>query len=157
MRSWLQHFSACIAFAAAPPALSADLLLKRSEGGGFVIERSIAAGAKSAHGLATVSELIPLLKEDAAAPEKIDFAAGRKLDGVFTIVVGREDGTLGRYEAATDVIIFTAPDSLATSGALTTFSGAVVFTLKIDNAEAVSSVQRLETGAVSLSLTRKSL
>ena len=157
MRLQFHCFSACFAFAAAQPALAADFALKPAREGGFVIERRIAAGEKSAYGLATVAELIPLLTDEAAAPEKIDFAAGKKLDGVFTVTVGRDDGTLGRYDGASDVIIFTAPDSVATAGGVTTFAGAVDFALKIDNAGTAAAVQRFETGAITLSFTRKSL
>jgi hypothetical protein len=153
----LQLFASTLCLAAAQPALADGLALKPVEEGGYVIERSIAAGKKSAHGLATVAELIPLLNEEAAAPEKIDFAAVKKLDGVYKVTVGREDGTLGRYDDASDVIIFSAPDSMATTGGVTTFSGAVVFALKIDNAGTAAAVQRFETGAITLSLTRKSL
>lgn len=153
----IQHYFLSVCVAAAQPALAADFALKPSKGGGYVIERSVAAGEKSAHGLATVADLVPLLKEGEAAAEKVDFAAGKKLEGAFTITVGRDDGTLGRYKGASDVIIFTAPDSLATAGDLTTFSGAVVFALKIDNAGSASAVQRFETGAITLLQTRKSL
>lgn len=157
MRLQFNCLSACFALAVAPPVLAADFLLKPATGGGYVIERSAAAGEKSAHGLATVADLIPLLRVSAAVPEKIDFAAGRKLDGAFTITVAREDGTLGRYEGASEVIIFTTPETVATAGDLTTFSGAVVFALKIDNSGSAASVQRFEAGAISLAPARKSL
>lgn len=138
-------------------ALAGDFALKRAEGGGFLVEPSAAATKQSAHGLASIADLVPLLTESAAAPEKVDFDAGKKLDGVFTITVGREDGTLGRYEGASDVIMFAAPQSTATRGDLTTFAGVVVFALKIDNTGAAPAVQRFEQGDIAMTRTRKSL
>lgn len=133
-------------------------LLKPIEGGGFAIERVLDSDSqKSVHGIATVAEIVTLLKDEAAAPEKIDFAAGQKLEGVFTVLVGRDDGTLGKFERASDVVIFAAPSSMTTVGDVTTLSGAVVFALKIDNANAASPVQRFETGAITLTRARKSL
>ena len=157
MRARFHRLSLWIAIAVTQPALGADFTLTPAKEGGFFIERNIAAAEKSARGLATVAELIPLLKEDAATPENVAFSAGKKLEGVFTVLVGREDGALGRYEGASEVIIFPAPDSMTTAGDLTTFSGAVVFALKVDKAGKASAVQRLETGAITLSQTRKSL
>lgn len=146
-----------IAFGAEAPAMAGEFSLKRVEGGGFIVEPSAAATKKSGHGLASIADLVPLLTESAAAPEKVDFDAGKKLDGVFTITVGRADGTLGRYEGASDVIMFAAPQSTATSGELTTFSGVVVFALKIDNKGTDHAVQRFESGEIALTRTRKSL
>jgi hypothetical protein len=157
MRFQISCISACFAVAAPLPVFASDFLLKPSTGGGYVIERSAAEEKKSAHGLATVADLISLLRVSAAAPQKIDFAAGKKLEGAFTITVGREDGTLGRYEGASEVIIFTVPDTVETAGDLTTFAGAVVFTLKIDNSGTAAAVQRFETGAISLAPAGKSL
>lgn len=145
------------AFGADASALAGEFALKRVDGGGFVVERSAVAQQTSAHGLASIVDLVPLLKDGAAAPEKVDFDAGKKIDGVFTITVGREDGTLARYEGASDVIMFAAPQSAATSGDLTTFSGVVVFALKIDNTGAASPVQRIDSGEIALTRTQKSL
>ncbi len=150
--------SASFAMSAALAAGAQDFALKPVEGGGYAIERTgAAAGKKAAHGLATVSDLIPLLMDEAAAPEKVDFTAGKKLDGVYTVIVGRDDGTLGKYEGASDVVIFAAPSSLSTSGELMTLAGAVVFALRIDNAGAPAAAQRFETGAITLTRTGKSL
>ncbi len=157
MRPKFRPLCLCFVLAVGQPALAADFALRKSEGGGFVIERNGLATKQSAHGLATIAELIPLLKQDGATPEKIDFAAGKKLEGTYTVIVGRDDGTLGRYEGAVDVIMFSAPETMTIAGDLTTYSGAVVFALKIDNAGSAAAVQRFETGAISLALTRKSL
>lgn len=135
-----------------------DFTLKPVVGGGYSIERKGLPGApKTAHGLATIADLVPLLADDAAAPEKIDFTAGRKLDGDFTVIVGRDDGTLGKYEGASDVVIFAARSTLSEVGDVTTLSGAVVFALKVDNSAAPAAVQRFESGAITLTRARKSL
>jgi hypothetical protein len=154
---FLLPFMSALACALAAPAFAAEFALVQDEAGGFVIERSGGAAQKSARGLATIADLVPLLLKDAAAPEKVDFSAGKKLEGTFSIVVEREDGSLGRYKEASDVIIFAAPTSIATSGDITTFAGAVVFALKIDNEGAAAAVQRFETGAISLTTRKKSL
>jgi hypothetical protein len=131
-------------------------VLKPVAGGGFAIERASPEAKKFAHGLASMAELVSLLRYEAKAPEKIDFTAGKKLDGVFTVLVGRDDGTLGKFDRASDVVIFAAPESISTTGDVTTLWGAVVFALKIDNA-GVAPVQRFETGAITLTQARKSL
>jgi hypothetical protein len=148
---------ASFATGAAAADRSGEFLLKPVTGGGYAIERRAPAGVGAAHGLATIADLVPLLHDEAASAAKIDFTAGQKLDGVFTVLVGRDDGTLGKYEGASDVVIFATPSSLTTSGDLTTLAGAVVFALKIDNAGAASAVQRFETGAITLSRVKKSL
>lgn len=150
--------AASIGATAAAAGEARGFLLKPVNGGGYAIERNSGPDApQTAHGIATIADLIPLLERDAGAPEKIDFTAGEKLEGVFTVMVGREDGTLGKYEGANDVIVFAAPASRSTRGDLTTLSGAVVFSLKIDNAGAPVAVQRLETGTITLTRARKSL
>lgn len=150
--------AASLVASAATAERASSFSLKPLEGGGYAIERGKAPEAlKSAHGLATVADLIPLLTDEAATAEKVDFTAGKKLDGVFTVLVGREDGTLGKFENASDVVIFAAPASLTISGELTTLAGAVVFALKIDNASAPAAVQRFEAGAITLTRSRKSL
>lgn len=153
---------ALAALSAGADAAAADepsgFALKPVEGGGYAIEpNQSAVAAGPPHGLATVVDLIALLKSEAAAPEKVDFTAGKKLDGVYTLIVGRDDGTLGKYERVSDVVIFAAPTSLTVTGDLMTLSGAVVFAMKIDNPGAPSAVQRLETGAITLKRARKSL
>jgi hypothetical protein len=80
-----------------------------------------------------------------------------KLDGAFTITVARADGTLGKYEDATDVFIFARRDTLQTVQDVTTLDGAVVFALKIDNAPAGVPEQRLEQGAITLTPDEKSI
>ncbi len=135
-------------------------LLKPVEGGGFVVERTapaVKAPAVKAHGLATISDLATLLRDQAGAPEKIDFSNGSKIDGVYTVMVGRADGTLGKYERATEVIVFAEPQSITATGDVTSLSGAIVFALKIDNSGASAAIQRFESGDITLTRTRKSL
>lgn len=135
-----------------------DYALRPVAGGGYAIERKAAPDSvKKALGLASIAELAPLLAADAAAPEKVDFTAGKKLDGVFTVLVGRDDGTLGKYEGASDVVIFAAQSTLSEVGDVTTLSGAVVFAIKIDNAGAPAAVQRFEAGTIALTRASKSL
>ncbi len=132
--------------------------LKPVEGGGFIIEqREPQAKQKAAIGLAAVADLAGLLTDASAPSTKVDFTAGKKLEGVYTVLIGRDDGTLGKFENASDVVIFAAPSSMTTTGDLTTLSGAVVFALKIDNAGGPAAVQRFESGAITLTRTRKSL
>jgi hypothetical protein len=161
MRAQFLAFGIGVALLGASPAAAGaagDYLLKPVEGGGYLIERSAApAAAKTTRGLATVADLVSLLDGDAAAPENIDFTAGKKMEGVYTVLVGRSDGSLGKYERARDVIIFAAPSSLTTRGDLTTLTGAVVFALKVDNSGAPGAVQRFETGVISLTRARGSL
>lgn len=146
---------ALAAFTAAPLAAAekpAPLRLVPAEGGGYAIEATGAAPVE-ATGIADAAALAPLLAAT-DGPDKVDYANGRKVDGVFTVTVGREDGTLGRYERATDIIVFAAPKSLNTVNNVTTLEGGVVFALKINNARAV---QRFEKGVITLTATTKSL
>lgn len=140
---------------AAAPAFAADtpapLRLIPVEGGGFAIER---APSVESHGLASVAEIAPLLTAEMQKGEKVDYSSGVKFEGLYTILVGREDGTLGKYERASDVIAFVAPKSLAKAGAVTTLDGAIVFALKVDNKNAV---QRFERGVITLTEVKKSL
>ncbi|NWG92903.1 MAG: hypothetical protein HXY21_10435 [Parvularculaceae bacterium] len=143
---------------AAAPALaagkSAPLRLVPVDGGGYAIERDVGAKWVEAKGIATVAELVPLLSAEAVKGEKIDYSNGVKFEGVYTILVGREDGTLGKYEGASDVIAFAAPETTAKTGAVTTLDGAIVFALKIDNKRAV---QRFERGVITLTEMKKTL
>ena len=142
-------FLAAPAFAGEP---AAPLKLIPVEGGGYAIERDAVAPLE-AKGIATVAEIVPLLSAQANA-EKVDYANGQKLDGVFTVIVGRDDGTLGKYEGAVDIIVFAAPKSLTQVKGVTTLEGGVVFALKIDNARAV---QRFERGVITLTQTKKAV
>jgi hypothetical protein len=143
---------------AAAPALAAEktapLRLVPVEGGGYAIEREAGVNSVEAKGIATVAELAPLLSAEAVKGEKVDYSNGVKFDGVYTILIGREDGTLGKYEGASDVIAFAAPQTMAKAGAVTTLDGAIVFALKIDNKRAV---QRFERGVITLTEMRKTL
>lgn len=154
--SILLGLASCLGFR--PAEACGGFALRQIEGGGYAIER--AAGqteSSSVHGLASMADLASLLQKDAAAPSKIDFAAGQKLDGIYTLLIERSDGTLAKYERASDVIIFAAPSTLAQRGDITTLNGAVVFALKIDNAGATTAIQRFETGAISMFRTKGSL
>lgn len=142
---------------AAAPALAgeqpAPLRLVPVESGGYAIERDSGVEPVEAKGIASVAEILPLLADQPGA-EKVDYSNGRKFDGTYTITVGREDGTLGKYQGASEVIAFVAPKTLLKTGAVTTLDGAIVFALKIDNKQ---SVQRFERGLITLTETRKSL
>lgn len=145
-----------IAALAAAPAFAGDATawkLTPIKGGGFAIERAEAAGKVAATGLANAAELAPLLA-DQPAPAKVDYSNGVKLEGVYTIGVGREDGTLAKFENATDLVAFAAPETMFRSGGVTTYNGAIVFALKIDNARIV---QRFERGVVTLTAKGKVL
>lgn len=122
------------------------------EGGGFVIEY---ATAERLHpkGIAAAMDVVPFLARQPEA-EKVDFRNGMKLDGVYTIIVGREDGTLGKFEGASDVIAFAAPDTLVEVNGVTTMDGGVVFALKIDNKRAM---RRFERGTITLTQTTKAV
>lgn len=139
------------AFASEKPA---PLRLVPVEGGGFAIEREAGAKPVEAKGIATVAELVPLLTAEAVKGEKVDYSNGVKFDGVYTILIGREDGTLGKYEGASDVVAFVAPETMAKAGSVTTLDGAIVFALKIDNQRAV---QRFERGVITLTEMKKTL
>lgn len=136
------------AFAESAPNL---LLVPVSEGG-FIIERATPADDVDPVGLADAKELAPLLAATATTAEKVDFTNGVKLEGPFTITVGREDGTVARFEDARDVIAFAAKDSIATAGQVTTLNGGVVFSLKVDNKR---SLQRFERGVITLTAPKK--
>jgi hypothetical protein len=145
----------CLAVA---PALAAEkavpLRLVPVDGGGYAIEREAGVKSVEAKGIASIAELAPLLSAEAVKGEKVDYSNGVKFDGVYTILIGREDGTLGKYEGASDVIAFAAPETMAKAGAVTTLDGAIVFALKIDNKRAV---QRFERGVITLTETKKTL
>jgi hypothetical protein len=147
-----------ILFLAAAPALAAEkaapLRLVPVDGGGYAIERETGAKSVEAKGIATVAELVPLLTAEAVKGEKLDYSNGVKFEGVYTILIGREDGTLGKYEGASDVVVFAAPETMAKSGAVTTLEGVIVFALKIDNRR---SAQRFERGVITLTETKKTL
>jgi hypothetical protein len=128
-----------------------SLMLTPLKGGGYEIERGAASGA--AAGLASAAEIAPLLANQPVAA-RVDYSNGVKLEGVYTVSVGREDGTLAKFEYATDLVAFAAPDTMFRSGGVTTYDGAIVFALKIDNARVV---QRFERGVVTLTRMRKSL
>lgn len=130
-----------------------DLRLAPAKGGGFAIERDSGAPGVKATGIATISELIPLLTQQVNA-QKVDYSNGVKFDGDYEIKVGREDGTLAQYESASDIIAFAAPETLIRAGGVTTLDGAIVFALKIDNKPAV---QRFERGVITLTRTKKTL
>lgn len=138
-----------VAADAAPP-----LRLVPVEGGGYQIERDAGTAKVEAKGIATAAELAPLLLTEAVQGKKIDYSNGVKFEGVYRVLVGREDGTLGKYEGASDVIAFVAPETMAKAGAVTTLDGAIVFALKIDNKRAV---QRFERGVITLTEMKKSL
>lgn len=157
----MRHFA--IFLLAAAPAFAAVAIAGEApaafrlvpvEGGGYQIERDAGVKPVEAHGIASVAEIVPLLAAEALMGEKVDYSNGVKFEGVYTILVGREDGTLGKYESASDVIAFVAPETMTKTGKVTTLDGAIVFALKIDNARAV---QRLERGVVTLTETKKSL
>jgi hypothetical protein len=141
----------------APPALAEEpppaLMLTPLQGGGYGIERGGAPGEVAPKGLASAAEIAPLLAREPAAA-RIDYSNGVKLDGVYTVSVGREDGTLAKFENATDLVAFAAPETMFRAGGVTTYEGAIVFALKIDNARVV---QRFERGVVTLTRMRKSL
>jgi hypothetical protein len=119
--------------------------------GGFAVEGGPADRQRP--GLASAAELVPLLMGQPNA-ERVDYGNGVKLDGVYTITVGREDGAVRKYKGATDIIIFADPATLAQTEGVTTLEGGVVFALKIDNQR---SVQRFERGIIALTQTKKSL
>lgn len=142
-------FAAAPAFAGEAPKLTLTPL----KDGGYAIERASEPGKPAPKGLASAAEIAPLLASEPAAA-KIDYSNGVKLEGVYTIGVGREDGTLAKFENATDLVAFAAPETMFRSGGVTTYSGAIVFALKIDNARLV---QRFERGVVTLTAKGKAL
>ncbi len=146
----LAAFMVAPAFAAGAPD---QWRLVKVEGGGFAIERG-GVEPVAAAGIATIKEIVPLLTEQAAA-EKVDYSNGVKFDGVFSVMIGREDGTLGKYEGASDIIAFAAPETMKTISGVTTLDGAIVFALKIDNRP--RAVQRFERGVITLTQTKKSI
>lgn len=133
------------------------LKIRALEEGGYAVERAPAGVTEISGGIAELSELAPILAAALPNAEKIDFSKGVKLEGIFTITVGREDGTLGKYEEATDVFVFARPDTLNTVQKITTLDGAVVFALKIDNTPNGVPVQRLEQGVITLTPDDKSV
>lgn len=175
----MRYLLALLAFSLAAPASASEPVLTgepaptgeppsfrliRAEDGGFFIERARPDNAPNnalvdqtaAHtvGLADAAEISALLVAEFNNRETIDYSNGVKFDGVYSIVVGREDGTLTKYERASDVIAFVTPKSIAKAGAVTTLDGAIVFALKVDNKNAV---QRFERGVITLTEVKKSL
>jgi hypothetical protein len=144
-------FVALPAFASEP---AAPIRLVPVEGGGYAIERDAGVAKVEATGIASVAEIVPLLTAEAAKGEKVDYSNGVRFEGAYTILVGREDGTLGKYEGASDVVAFVAPETMTKTGKVTTLDGAIVFALKIDNKR---SVQRLERGVITLMQTKTSI
>lgn len=145
-----------IAALAVTPAIAGEATawkLTPIKGGGYAIERSTEAGALATKGLAGAADIAPLLASEPAAA-KVDYSNGVRLEGVYTIKIGREDGTLAQFDGATDLVAFAAPETMFRSGGVTTYNGAIVFALKIDNARLV---QRFERGVVTLTAKGKAL
>lgn len=132
--------------------------LKAGEGGGFVVEPKAGAVADiAATGLAAAGDLLPLLQSAYAGADGVDFSQGEKLDGAYTVTVARDDGTLARFDGAENIIVFARPRTLSTVGGVTSLSGVIVFTLKIDNFGKGRAVQRLDEGDITLTLPEKSV
>lgn len=142
------------AFAASAPSAPK---IRALEKGGYAIERAPAGVTEISGHLAAMSELAPILSAELPNSEKIDFSKGVKLEGAFTITIARADGTLGKYEEATDVFVFARPNSLNKVQNVTSLDGAVVFALKIDNAPNGVPPQRLEQGVITLTPDEKSV
>ena len=125
--------------------------------GGFLIEHPAIADGLEPVGLvaahhATLADLSRLTAPDGGCAMDIDFADGVKLEGVYSIKIGREDGTVVEFQDARDVIAFAMPMTDSKFGRVTTLRGGVVFALKPDNER---SVQRFERGVITLTRTRK--
>lgn len=129
------------------PSLAEGWRLRAAAEGGYMIDPPAGATAP-APGLADLGEIAAALPMDSVVQE-IDFSAGQPHEGVHTITVRRPDGRLARFEQAEGVVLFPRAGSLRRLEKLTTLDGAVIFTLKIDNAPG-ARVARLEQGVITL-------